>query len=308
MADREASGRRETKAPESAPKLADPPSPLATADREEERSVQLEQVAQQADRRTRHGCNLAGAGPISRRGPNSSARCSWWPRDSIAKRDQSTNAHGRALATAMTAMKEAEDFLPAESRLEADLDLPALVAAHATPVLKGHTAKLTPLTALRRYHTFAQEQLAAAAGREIAGSMALHALGKLHAALAQKKVASIVAPSLRPWCSTRPPCWSIRKTSWRPTIWACCWRSVAATVTPCRCSGAAWRSARNRPAGETSRSCIATGADRAGPAGGGTVGAIARRELARQKAMPAAGSGLVQWIDPQTLPKPDQRP
>jgi len=37
-------------------------SPLATAQKDEDRSVQLEQVAQQADRRTRHGCELAGRG------------------------------------------------------------------------------------------------------------------------------------------------------------------------------------------------------------------------------------------------------
>ena len=50
------------------------------------------------------------------------------------------------------------------------------------------------MTALKCYFTFAQEQFAAAAGREVAGSMALHALGKLHAALAQKKGTPIVAP------------------------------------------------------------------------------------------------------------------
>lgn len=50
------------------------------------------------------------------------------------------------------------------------------------------------MTALKCYFTFAQEQLASAGGREVAGSMALHALGKLHNALAQKKGAAVVAP------------------------------------------------------------------------------------------------------------------
>ena len=36
-------------------------------------------------------------------------------------------------------MKEAEDFLPNGSRLEADLDLPAIIAAHTTPVLQGES-------------------------------------------------------------------------------------------------------------------------------------------------------------------------
>ncbi len=108
--------------------------------------------------------------------------------------EQTTDVHGRALAAALTAMKEAEDFLPGGSRLEADLDLPGIIAAHATPVLKDDAAKVTSLTALKCYFTFAQEQFAAAAGREVAGSMALHALGKLHDALAQKKGSPVVAP------------------------------------------------------------------------------------------------------------------
>ena len=52
---------------------------------------------------------------------------------------------------------------------------------------------LTTLTALKSYFTFAQEQLAQAAGNEVAGSMALHALGKLHEELAKGKGPSIKA-------------------------------------------------------------------------------------------------------------------
>ncbi len=64
---------------------------------------------------------------------------------------------------------------------------------HSTPVLKDSVDGLTPIMALRCYQTFAQEQFAAAAGREVAGSMALHAMGKLHTALAEKKVVTVVA-------------------------------------------------------------------------------------------------------------------
>ena len=101
--------------------------------------------------------------------------------------------HRHALAAALTAMKEAEDFLPGGSRLEADLDLPGIIAAHATPVLKAGAKNVTSMTALNRYFTFAQEQFAAAAGHEVAGSMALHALGKLHTALARKKISLAAA-------------------------------------------------------------------------------------------------------------------
>ena len=52
-------------------------------------------------------------------------------------------------------------------------------------MLKGaDLATLTSLDALKCYLTFAQDQLAATAGNEVAGSMALHGLGKLYATLA----------------------------------------------------------------------------------------------------------------------------
>jgi tetratricopeptide (TPR) repeat protein len=54
-------------------------------------------------------------------------------------------------------------------------------------VLKGAGDGVTPLEATRMYFTFAQEQLGRAAGSEIAGSMALHGLGKLHSALAEQE-------------------------------------------------------------------------------------------------------------------------
>ena len=101
---------------------------------EPDRSEQLEQVARQADRQTRHGFELAG------RGAYFAARSEFIGALRLVAEgldtEQKTDVHGRALAAALTAMKEAEDFLPGGSRLEADLDLPGIIAAHATPVLK----------------------------------------------------------------------------------------------------------------------------------------------------------------------------
>ena len=71
--------------------------------------------------------------------------------------------------------------------------MPGIVAAHATPVLKSDVKNVTAMTALNRYFTFAQGQFAAAEGREVAGSMALHALGKLHTTLARKKISLAAA-------------------------------------------------------------------------------------------------------------------
>jgi len=107
--------------------------------------------------------------------------------------NQST-AYGRALAAGLTAMHEAQDFLPGGSRLEADLDIPAILAGHRTPVLKGVDARsLTPQIAMQSYFTFAQEQLGFAAGEELAASVACDGLGKVHAAVADRQGEAIRA-------------------------------------------------------------------------------------------------------------------
>lgn len=99
--------------------------------------------------------------------------------------ERQTTVHSRALAAGWTALREAQDFLPGPSHLEADLDLAVLVSGHRTPALKqAGLDRRTPVSAFQCYLTFAQEQLAAAAGDELAGAMALYGLGKLHAAMA----------------------------------------------------------------------------------------------------------------------------
>ena len=160
-------------------------SPLKTAEPDRKRSEQLEQIARQVDRQTQHGFDLAG------RGAYFAARSEFFGALKMLAEsldtDRKTDAHGRALTAALTALKEAEDFLPSGSRSEADADLARIIATHTTPVLKNQTGNVTSMTVLKCYFTFAQEQFAAATEDEVAGSMTLYALGKLHNALAQKK-------------------------------------------------------------------------------------------------------------------------
>lgn len=150
------------------------------------RSEQLESIARQADQQTRHGLELAGRGAYfaARSELIASLRLVAQGLDA----DGRTKNHGKSLAAGLTALKEAEDFLAGDVRMEADLDLPAIIAGHSTPVLKdADMASITSLTALKSYFTFAQEKLAQAAGSEVAGSMALRGLGKLHEELAKGK-------------------------------------------------------------------------------------------------------------------------
>ncbi len=180
----------ETTAPnaEDAPPEALPQAPGARA----VRFQALELAAREADRHTRWGFELAG------RGAWCSARAEFVAALRLVAQaldtDRQTAQRSAALASAMTALREAEGFLAGGSRLEADLDLAAIIAAHRTPILKRvECSRLTPQVALQSYFTFAQEQLAAGAGEEFAGSMALHGLGKLHAALAGQQAQTVRA-------------------------------------------------------------------------------------------------------------------
>jgi tetratricopeptide (TPR) repeat protein len=94
--------------------------------------------------------------------------------------DMQSELHSRALSAGLTALRESESFIVRRGSDKGDLDVSFLVKSHSTPVLKDDSlGKMTPLAALQRYYTYAQEQLAAAAGREMSGSMALYGLGRI---------------------------------------------------------------------------------------------------------------------------------
>jgi|GEM_PF-2727186 len=180
--------------PGSTPKLAEPnilPSEVSQktslitpeGTRLANRSIQLERIAQKADAHSKYGFELA------------SRKAYFCARSEFIKAlrvvaqgldvEHRTNKHSRALMCGLVAVKEADDFLPKGTKLEANLNLEGIVGSHCTPVLKDAEVKaLTPLEAIRAYFTFAQEQLGTAVQPEMAGSMALHGLGKLHASLA----------------------------------------------------------------------------------------------------------------------------
>lgn len=154
------------------------------------RSQNLELIAREADLHSRRGFELAS------RGAYFSARAEFIMALRLVAQGLDTERHARlhctALSAGLTALKEAEDFLPKGSGLEADLDLASMIVGHRTPVLHGSsTAGLTPMAALQCYFTFAQEQLGAAVDREVAGSIALYGLGKLHKVLSEQYTVSV---------------------------------------------------------------------------------------------------------------------
>ena len=91
--------------------------------------------------------------------------------------------HTDALKRGFRALDEAKDFR--QRGLAEELDIEVLVAAHRTPVLKESDAsRITPLVAVQKYLTYAQEQLVIAGDDQPTASLALYGLGRLQADLA----------------------------------------------------------------------------------------------------------------------------
>ncbi len=156
------------------------------------RSRELERIAQQADAHTRRGFDLAG------RRAYFSARAEFIKALRLVAQgldiEHQTTVHCRALRAGLAALAEADDFVPSGTQFGAELNFQTIINGHGTPVLKlSRPQILTSIEALRRYYGFAQYQLAVAAGREVAGSMALHALAKLYASSEDNPTLNIIS-------------------------------------------------------------------------------------------------------------------
>ena len=135
-------------------------------------------VVAQADLLVRQGFELAG------RGATYAARAKFLAAlrtiSQALDAEQQTSFYSQALAAGLTAVKESDDFASGSGSIVMPIDVQYVIARHKTSVLKGHReSPVTPLAALQRYYSYAQEQLGAAAGQTSAGSMALYGLGRI---------------------------------------------------------------------------------------------------------------------------------
>lgn len=140
-------------------------------------------VADRANELVRHAYSLGqrGASFSARAELIQSLRLIAQARDA----QQGGDEHSAALARGLQALQEADDFAPKGSRLEADLNVAQIVRAHRSEILKSDTdIEVSPLVALQRYYTYAQQQLAVAGGGMPAASHALYCLGKMQTVLA----------------------------------------------------------------------------------------------------------------------------
>ncbi len=169
---------------------------IATVPVQPLRSEAMEMIARQADEKVREGMDLAD------RGSCFAARADFIAALRLLAQgldnDEGSTRHSQSLGAALTAMKEAQDFLPAPGKVEGELELAPIVAGHRTPLLKNVPPQyLQAMRAMKQYFSFAQEQLCLAAGHEVSGSMALRSLGKLHAAMADKGNPEMALPEAK---------------------------------------------------------------------------------------------------------------
>lgn len=95
--------------------------------------------------------------------------------------DHAVTRRSAMLASGLRALDEAGDFSPSDAEADAELNIAVIVSSHRTPVGKSpEAAALVPQQLADLYLRYAQKQLGDAVSGEPAGSMALHALGKVY--------------------------------------------------------------------------------------------------------------------------------
>lgn len=96
-----------------------------------------------------------------------------------------TQRHTKAVAAGLTALREADDFVPRPGQPPARLE--EMISGHKTPVWEdAKTEDVPPLIAMQRYYAYAQQQFMVAAGRDPSAAMALYGMGRLQTALASE--------------------------------------------------------------------------------------------------------------------------
>ena len=93
--------------------------------------------------------------------------------------------HSKAVAAGLTALREADDFVPRAG--QPPIKLEDAIAGHKTPVWRtGETEDVPPLIAMQRYYAYAQQQFMVAAGKDQSAAMALYGMGRLQTSLANE--------------------------------------------------------------------------------------------------------------------------
>lgn len=158
------------------------------------RPAEMDVVARQAEQHVQQGNAMAarGASFVARREFVTALRQLAEALDAV----EGGTRHVQYLTSGLTALKEADDFLPKDTELTSMLPVADVVGGHDTPVVKNSPQEeITTSQARQMYYTYAQEQLAAVAPGEVVASKALFSLGKLYTVMGQRNDGQIRAPA-----------------------------------------------------------------------------------------------------------------
>ena len=99
--------------------------------------------------------------------------------------------YSQGLASAFTAMKEADDFYLQQIDVEQMADVELICLAHQTQILsKAEIARLSPAQAMQAYFAYAQQLMVRAGGHSVVAGEALYSLGRLYSVKAKSKQSS----------------------------------------------------------------------------------------------------------------------
>lgn len=157
-----------------------------------QQTSELERVSRLAAKHTRKGFELGGRSAMF------SARAEFIQALRIVAESldalERTSVHSEAMAAALRALTESEDFVCRGSDVFTSRDVERIALAHKTPVMhQARPEEYSALIAQQRYYTYAQEQFAIAGGRQPAASIALYGLGKIYGALETTGSSRLVA-------------------------------------------------------------------------------------------------------------------
>lgn len=143
-------------------------------------------VAQQAVHHIEYGKSLA------RRGASQAAGQEFLSALKVIAQSNDVNANSNefsvALAEAVWAMKEAKDFAAPNVQTQMITEVSRITGSHRTKIISTEQAKRTsPMMAMKKYFTFAQQKLDKAGGRNPVTAETLYCLGKLHTSMVANK-------------------------------------------------------------------------------------------------------------------------
>lgn len=135
--------------------------------------------------------NIEYGKSLSRRGAAFAARQEFYASLRILAQSHDKQVGGvkytQSLRNGIIALKEAEDFIVADTESQIGLKVANVIETHTTKIISPQSAQgMTAIEAMQRYFAFASHQLARAGGQNVVAAECFYCLGKLHSVQAKQ--------------------------------------------------------------------------------------------------------------------------